>query len=205
VLREAPDVVVFQELVHDLEAFSPALAAAYPYRISTDVPWMTLASRLPLQNAHRIALRTSEDRARDPLAATIHVAGQPVTLLGLHATPPRNRDTYDEHRAQYESLREVVEQATGPVLVAGDFNATLVSPYFANFLARTGLRIASSERFQGATYHPYRWLGIRIDHVLLSQDVQVCGERVVNLSGSDHKGVVVDVRLPGAAGTFAGR
>ena len=43
ILREAPDIVVFQELVRDLESFSPELAAAYPHRISTDVPWMTIA------------------------------------------------------------------------------------------------------------------------------------------------------------------
>jgi endonuclease/exonuclease/phosphatase (EEP) superfamily protein YafD len=204
VLRESPDVVVFQELVQDLATFSPELAAAYPYRISTEVPWMTIASRLPLEDTHRVTLRTSEDRARDPLGATVSVGGQSITLLGLHAVPPRDGTSYNEHRAQYEALREAVQQATGPVIVAGDFNATLVSPYFANFLARTGLRIASSERFQGATYHPYSWLGIRIDHVLLS-GAQVCGERVIDLSGSDHEGVVVDLRFEGTAETFAGR
>jgi endonuclease/exonuclease/phosphatase (EEP) superfamily protein YafD len=203
ILREDPDVVVFQELLRDIESFSPALAAAYPYRVSTEVPWMTIASRLPLDNGRRLTVGY-KDRARDPLATTVNVAGQPITLLGLHAVPPRSKVTYDEHREQYELLTDEVSKATGPVLVVGDFNATLLSPYFANFLMRTGLRIASSERFQGATYHPTRWMGVRIDHVLVS-GASVCGERVIDLAGSDHEGVVVDVRIDGASNALAGR
>jgi endonuclease/exonuclease/phosphatase (EEP) superfamily protein YafD len=203
ILRQDPDVIVFQELLSDIETFSPELAAAYPYRVSTEVQWMTIASRLPLDNGRRLTVGY-KDRARDPLATTINVGGQPITLLGLHAVPPRSKTTFDEHREQYELLEREVSNAPGPVLVVGDFNATLLSPYFANFLMSTGLRIASSERFQRATYHPTRWMGVRIDHVLLS-GMSVCDERVIDLAGSDHEGVVVDVRVDSTPSALAGR
>jgi endonuclease/exonuclease/phosphatase (EEP) superfamily protein YafD len=47
-------------------------------------------------------------------------------------------------------------------------------------------------------------MGVRIDHVLIS-GAAVCGERVIDLAGSDHDAVVVDLRLSGTADTLVGR
>ena len=66
ILDQSPDVVVFEELRYDLEAFSPDLARAYPYRISTETKWLTLASRLPLHDARRLPLTEGAPGSRSP-------------------------------------------------------------------------------------------------------------------------------------------
>jgi endonuclease/exonuclease/phosphatase (EEP) superfamily protein YafD len=195
VLAEAPDIVVFQELRYDLEAMSPALASAYPYRFSSEVPWVTIASRLPLESTHRLTI-DGQDRARDPLVATVRVQGQPVTILAAHLTPPRSPAAFEEHRNQYDLMRDEAQRVSGPLLVVGDFNATAVSPVFAAFLRDTGLRIAAEDRTLAPTYYPVWGFGLRIDHVLV-RDVDVCAEQVFDLTGSDHRGVAVEVRLEG--------
>ena len=73
-------MVVFEELYHSLETFSPALAAAYPYRISTEQQWVTLASRLPLQDARRLPLAEAVP-GREPLTAAVEVNGQTVRSI----------------------------------------------------------------------------------------------------------------------------
>lgn len=190
ILDQAPDIVVFEELRHDLASFSPELAAAYPYRISTETPWMTLASRLPLEDARRLALQ-EDAPGREPLAAEVVVGAQRVTVLALHAQPPLSGSTYRLHREQYARLSAEAQAAAGPVIALGDFNATVFSPLFAHFVWSNGMRVASDGE---PTHFPQRYLGLRIDHVLV-RHANVCDERVFDLTGSDHRGVAVGVRL----------
>ncbi|MGE3855555.1 MAG: endonuclease/exonuclease/phosphatase family protein [Dehalococcoidia bacterium] len=190
ILDQAPDVVVFEELRHDLEDFSPELALAYPYRISTATRWMTLASRLPLEDARRLTLEVDAP-GREPLAAEVRVGGQTVTVLAVHAQPPLSASTYRLHQQQYARLAEEAQAAEGPVIALGDFNATVFSPLFARFVWSNGLRVASDNE---PTHFPRRNLGLRIDHVLV-RDVGVCEERVFDLTGSDHRGVAVGVHI----------
>ncbi len=197
VLAQQPDVIVFQELRHDLSGVAPALAAAYPYRLSTEEPWVTVASRLPLEDGAHLRL-PREERHRDLLTATLEVDGQRITLIAGHVMPPLDGEAFAITLEQHELLTGAAAAADGPLIVVGDLNATSLSPTFAGFLWKTGLRIAASDRWPTATFSAYG-LGLRIDHVLV-RDVAVTGEAVFDLAGSDHRGVAVDIALPPDAG-----
>jgi len=194
VLAEAPDVVVFQELTQDIDDFSPALAAAYPYRISTDTPWVTLASRFPLEGARVLAIE-ADDRGRDLLTAAVEVDGQRVTVIAVHLMPPLNGEAYRINAQQRALLEAESDRVQGPLVVLGDFNATTLSPTFAQLLIGTDLRIAAESRSIEPTYFAYGRLGVRIDHVLV-RSLGIAGERVFSLTGSDHRGVAVELSLP---------
>jgi len=197
VLAQAPDVVVFEELRHDLAEVSPVLAATYPYRISTETPWVTVASRFPLEGARRLAI-SADDRGRDLLTATVVADGQRLTLIAVHFMPPLDAEAFEVNRQQREVLEAAVADMDGPVMVAGDFNATTLSPTFARLLFGTDLRIASTSRMMSPTYYAYGRLGVRIDHVLV-RNLDVVSDEVFTLTGSDHRGLSVEVGLqPGS-------
>lgn len=195
VLAEAPDVIVFEELQQDLPQVSRALATAYPFRISTQDPWVTLASRFPLEDARRLETR-SDDRGRDLLTASLNIDGQRVTVIAVHLMPPLNAAAFETNRAQREVLDAETARASGPLMVIGDFNATTFSPSFAGFLINSGLRIAASDRTLEPTFFAYGLLGIRIDHIL-ARNLDIHDERVFALTGSDHRGVSVEVSVSG--------
>lgn len=197
VLAQAPDILVLEELRADLESFSPALAAAYPHRLSTGSPWVTLASRYPLEDARRLAL-PEQVPGREPLAARIRVAGHAITLLAVHAVVPRSAATYREHVAQYEQLLQQVRGTTGPIVALGDFNATVLSPAFVRLLVAGDLRVAATTRAPEPTHFLFERLALRIDHVI-ARGAHVCAERVFDLPGSDHRGVAVDFALAAPA------
>lgn len=204
VLAQAPDIVVFEELRHDLTEVSPVLATAYPYHISTETPWVTVASRLPLGGAKRLTI-SADDRGRDLLTATVEIDGQRLTLIAVHLMPPLNAEAFEVNRQQREVLEAAVAGVDGPLMVLGDFNATTLSPTFARLLAGTDLRIASSSRMMSPTYYAYGRLGVRIDHVLV-RNLDVVGDQVFTLTGSDHRGLSVEVGLqPGPAALAATR
>jgi len=191
VLAQQPDLIVFEELQHDLESMSPALALAYPYRLSTEIPWVTLASRVPLEDGRRLRI-ASDDRGRDPLVATIRVADQDVTVIAAHLTPTRDAAAFEEHSSQQDLLVREARRIDGPIIALGDFNATMFSPVFTGFLARSGLRTAAEHRLMEPTYRSSWRFGLRLDHVLV-RDLDVCAESVFGLTGSDHRGVTADV------------
>lgn len=201
VLAQNPDVIVFEELQHDIAAISPPLAEAYPYRISTSEPWVTIASRFPLEDAQRLAI-ASDDRGRDLLSATVNVNGQRLTLIGVHFMPPLNGEAFEINRQQRELLETTVAGIDGPLLVVGDFNATTLSPTFARLLLGTHLRIASTGNLMKPTYFTYGRLGVRIDHVL-TRRMDVVGDNVFSLTGSDHRGVSVELGLPDSSKAVA--
>ncbi len=192
VLAQSPDIIVFEELALELEEFSSALAQAYLYRISTETPWVTLVSRIPLKDMRRLPLDPPIP-GREPLAAKLSLQGRPVTIVGMHAIPPLNGETYAQHEKQYEVVEFGIQETDGPVIVFGDVNATVYSPSLIGFLRRTGLRPVSSPS-QEVTHRPMLGLGIRIDHVLI-RGFDACSEEVFDLPGSDHEGLAVGVRL----------
>lgn len=78
-----------------------------------------------------------------------------------------------------------------PGVLLADLNTTMVSPLWGT-LMQQGLR-----RTEGPT--PATWpswfgpLGVAIDHALLKGDLSGTATRAVWLSGSDHRGLIVDI------------
>ena len=83
-----------------------------------------------------------------------------------------------------------------PMIVAGDLNLTPWSPFFREFVDRSGLRDSRRGFGVQATW-PSRlgMAGIPMDHVLVSQDGSVIDRRVGPSFGSDHRPVIVDLAI----------
>lgn len=85
-----------------------------------------------------------------------------------------------------------------PLLMAGDFNATIDHRPFRRLLD-AGLSDAAPDRWGGwpMTWST-RWWPLpplfRIDHVLVSQGVQVARSRAGRAAGSDHRSLTVDIQ-----------
>jgi endonuclease/exonuclease/phosphatase (EEP) superfamily protein YafD len=97
------------------------------------------------------------------------------------------------------ACREEIHGERGALVVAGDFNATRHHPSFRRFLS-DGMADAHEERGRGwaATWpqnrRPLPPL-MRLDHVLVSPDVEVRSIREGLGQGSDHRPIIADLVL----------
>ncbi len=87
-----------------------------------------------------------------------------------------------------------------PVVVAGDFNATLDHSALRSSMA--GCRDAAAQRGAGLvpTWGPTprtRAIGPQIDHVIATEGIAPETFSVHDIAGSDHRAVVTRLRLPG--------
>ncbi|MGN9755754.1 endonuclease/exonuclease/phosphatase family protein [Streptomyces sp. SD31] len=199
VRREKPDLVFVQECEYTCDArLREALGTGYPHRaaqVAGGSAGSVVLSRFPLDPT-------------DPVPGTMampgavaDVRGHAVRLQLAHPMPPLPGRT-DLWRRELGELRDFAAENTGdgrtPLVLAGDFNASQDHAAFRRILD-TGLRDAA--RLTGHDRTP-SWparttpaFGVQIDHVLVTADFSVRTARFLDLPGTDHRALLVDVTL----------
>ncbi|SOD71995.1 endonuclease/exonuclease/phosphatase (EEP) superfamily protein YafD [Jatrophihabitans sp. GAS493] len=196
------DVLTVEELTPAaLSALTAAgLEALLPYRLAVPFPGgggTGIWSRYPLTEQTR-----HDDFSFELLSARITPPGaDDVMIWAVHLLPPW---PYDAKVWAAETRRLhglIAEQARShrTVIVAGDFNATwtnrqfrqLMEPSYSDAAERTGdgwRTTYPTDRF----FPPL----LTLDHVLL-HGADPTSVRTVDLPGSDHRGLLVNLRLDG--------
>ena len=120
-----------------------------------------------------------------------------MTVVSTHAVAPSSRGKTPLWRRSFELLQEVVDGVDGPVVVAGDLNATFAHGPLQELLARGRLRDAHVDagRPRAHTWNA-RFPCALIDHVLVSEEIAVRAITEQRVPGSDHRAVVADLAIP---------
>lgn len=119
-------------------------------------------------------------------------------FVAFHSHAPIPGDI-PQWRSDLDTLgRWCADRQAGPVVVAGDFNATLDHSVFRD--AMTGCVDAAERTGEGLVgTWPSRvpsWLEPQIDHVLVTGDITPEQVSVHDIPGSDHRAVFSRLRLP---------
>jgi endonuclease/exonuclease/phosphatase (EEP) superfamily protein YafD len=187
-----PDVIAVLEFTEHFADTLRVLDDAYPHQVLVPESsnfGIAVYSRWPFANAEVFDL--------DGFAA---IDAQIVNdrgawhLIAAHCMPPIGADLAALRNRQLEQLAEYVGAVTAPHIVVGDLNLAPFSPYFADFIATTGLSNAlrgNGPSFTWPSFFPP--LGIPIDYVLTSAEFQATDYLRGDDIGSDHLPVIVDV------------
>ncbi len=198
--REQPDVIALMETDGRwLDELGP-IAERYPHSIArprNDNFGIALFSRLPLVEPEVVVLG---DLRLPSIATGVLCGGEVVRLLVTHPVPPIRGHHARSRDQQLERAAEWVRQHDGPVILAGDLNATMWSPVYQRTVGDAGLTNAR-RGFGVLPTWPSRFgpMGIPIDHCLVSGRFAVTDCRVGPDVGSDHRPLVVGLRLKAGA------
>ncbi len=121
-----------------------------------------------------------------------------VRFVAFHSIAPTPGDV-PQWRSDLATLdRWCPDRQSGPVIIAGDFNATLDHSVFRG--AITGCADAAERVGEGlvGTWSSRlpRWIGPQIDHVLVTGGITPETLSVHDIPGSDHRAVLSRLRLP---------
>ncbi len=202
--REQPDLALFMEVDHRWSAALETLRSQMPYRFAAPSD-LTLYSRLPLQNQQMFGPPYAPS-----LAVTVDVGGRSLMVVATHPLPPRP-DRFAERNEEFERVATFIQQQDPalPVILIGDLNTTMWSPYYRRLVQQTGLHNARSGFGILPTWPaptPYSkpnllvkflklFAWIPIDHVLVDAQIQVQQFRVGPSVNSDHLPVIADLKL----------
>jgi endonuclease/exonuclease/phosphatase (EEP) superfamily protein YafD len=198
----AADVVALTELSQANAAGlrRSGVLRAYPYAVVRSrggAFGIGLWSRQPLAQA-----QVTTVAGAPVIRATVLLGGRRLRLYVVHTVAPLGEDL-DRWREQLAWLDQAVRRERGPVVVAGDLNATRWHRGLSRLLAER-LDDAHERRGRGwvATWPRDRWPLpplLRLDHVLVSRQVGVRAVWEGAGHGSDHLPVLADLVLAGAA------
>ncbi len=189
------EVMVLQEVSPGIARMIDTMADLYAYRLVVDGNTakenLAILSKYPIV-AHSVFRPAAG--ATPQIAARIAVPGMdPITLIVVHAPNPVRPVGLSHYKMFASWLEEETEGRPGPLIVAGDFNATPYTPSFQHVLAATGLVIGC---LPPATFPAFAGrLGLPIDHVLV-HGARLQGLRAERPTGSDHRALHAEIALP---------
>lgn len=187
------DVIMLLETDANWLSFMRDALDKYPYVVAaprSDNFGIALFSRLPIVGGIEAVGAADLPVVR----AVLTKDGCELTLIGVHALPPKNAEYAAERNDLFDSLADFVPRLGGPVVLLGDLNATPWSPHFHDLLAGTGLSDGRRGFGIKATWPSFFGpFGIPIDHCLVSGEIVVKGFQLGPSAGSDHRAVVVDL------------
>ncbi|MEL6892657.1 MAG: endonuclease/exonuclease/phosphatase family protein [Actinomycetota bacterium] len=186
-----PDVIVFTEYSaeHQERLLAHDLAGALPHRVDREGFG---ASGTAVWSQHPLTDQPTPDMVNFDVDIEILGPNGPFRVWAVHPPTPF-------HEGWQRDLRTIARRAPqvdGPLVVAGDFNASYWHPVFRDVL-RAGLTDAHIVNDRGWTTS---WpLGrrippfVRLDHALTNDLLTPVAVHDFTVPGSDHRGLVVSV------------
>lgn len=196
VRSEAPDVVVLEEVddrwTNELAVLNPLL----PYSKIVSRPdnfGIGIWSRFPLLET--TVIETGEYDVPS-ISARIDLSGHRVTILATHPVPPLSAVGFNDRNAQLSALAALVQRSSGPIILLGDLNVTMWSPYYEKLIRESGLRDARKGFGVLATWPTnVPMMMIPLDHCLISPSIEVRAIKTGRPIGSDHLPIIVDLGI----------
>lgn len=175
-----------------------SLIHSYPYRVinlntGSSGTGMVLISKFSILN-HEVTKYS--DFGNILVSVLLEVYDNKVAFYAVHFPRPVFTKGLHDRMEQFMSLARRIDGESVPVIVAGDFNATPYAPIFKQFLKRSGLKDSRT----GYGWQP-SWpvsvppLWIPIDHILVSNDIQVHKRGTGTHIGSDHYPVIAELSI----------
>ena len=197
IARESPDVITLQEVSDNWRPRLKAIEARYPYNFycsnRSRIGGAAILSRRPFAlGSTPICVDSLVDIAR------VDFGGRSAIITSLHLDWPWPF-------AQDWNVGEVrpyLERLEGPLIIAGDFNAVPWSQTLKNITQYSKTQIVEGLRpswlVNGTLARAARWVGLPLDHILVSD--RISGARVQSLEpvGSDHLPLLLRFSISGA-------
>lgn len=200
------DVVALHEVTTDQLAELEEQLDGYGHLIGE--PWdgpepqlgggLAIFSRTPLE---RIEIGDAASPLGRPiLAASTEVNGAEIVVVGLHPHASRfEGDKIDLRERQFDAVADLLRNEPRPAVLLTDMNVTPTSPAYRGLLDDLGWRDIHRSAGWDASWPSFGgWLGLPIDHVLVSDNVAVHAIDSVGTGGSDHRALRAELSIPPA-------
>ena len=196
IANEQPDIAIFQEVISGWSPALTALKSDFPYHIKSEKQEMEVYSKFPLLDPETILYGTY----RGAIAADLLIGDRKVKFVATHAYPQLywGKGGWEIRNKQLRDLKEYARRQQ-PIIIMGDLNISMWSPYYRSTIEGSGLRNAR----QGLGILPthsivapqFAALSAPIDHCLVSSDIQVKDFRLGPAIGSDHLPIIAELLI----------
>ena len=206
VQTKQPDIAIFMEVNQEWQTHLDTLIEILPYssgHCNSCNLGILLYTNEKL-NSSQIEFFGADHNSS--IVAELTIADQPLTIVGTHPLPPLKPTFFQSRNQQINSISQYLAQINHRIILAGDFNMSMWSPYSRQLITTTGLHdtrkgfgIFPSWPTMGTYSYLPHWLTflgrIPIDRCLISRGLQTINLHTGQEIGSDHLPLIVDLKL----------
>jgi len=199
--RYQPDIIGLVEVTSRwLKKLGPA-TRSYPHRYTLprkDGFGLALYSKYPLGGFQKLNVGGV---SVPTLVAKVALPTGVFTFVLVHLHPPKSEQFFKWRNTQLSHLAALTASSSIPVVLAGDLNTSMWSPYYRDFVSKGKLNNAR----KGFGLYPtwpmnslWSWprnplLCVPIDHVLYTGEIHTRSFRSLGYIGSDHLPILTDL------------
>jgi endonuclease/exonuclease/phosphatase (EEP) superfamily protein YafD len=191
-IKSGADVIFIQESAPLFPELA-RISTAYPYRLGCGNFTITCDSSVWSKTPFVSSLvKTASPIYRDRLQiASIEFGGKVINFANVHLTKPY----FDDFQAkELKKITQWLDKVPGPLVLAGDFNSTVLNPVVQRFLEDRKLMSVDGEPTTIPIQLPE--IGMAIDHVFVGGPMRITSlTRVPDPIGSNHYGLMAEVTL----------
>ncbi len=158
---------------------------------------MVLYSKIPIRSYARNHFKSTPNRYTRISMVTPKIQ-TPFVFMELHATSPNSIPELTHRRVQLEEIAQVISsQNESHKILVGDLNTSTYSPYLKAFETISQLTNAMRGHSLWGTWPNFlpSLFRIPLDHVLVSDQIEVLERHVQPDLGSDHLPVISKLRI----------
>lgn len=148
---------------------------------------ISFLSRVPVESYLRVLEPDTGGRAH--IAADLAGQWDGLRIVVAHAMTPTSQTGLDQRNTLIDQISQTAEESES-FIVLGDFNMTPWSPKFSTL---PGTR-AGNPRFSMTWPSIFPLLGMNIDHIMFSEDLELVEYEILRSIGSDHYPVLARFR-----------
>lgn len=205
--QQQPDIAAFAEVDAAWAAQLDTIKDILPFSYGLPNPYnlgLLVYSREPLQNAQIEYFGVDKNVS---VVAQFGVAQRPLTLIATHPLAPIGSTYFHRRNRQLDQIGQYIRTLSTPVVLVGDLNLSMWSPYYRRLINQTGLKNARKgfgilptwpykRTFNRLPPVPLPLLSIPLDHCLISSPLKATHIDTGVDTGSDHRPLVVDIYVP---------
>jgi len=200
VKEENPDVAIFIEVTDAWAEKLELLQKDYSYLVIHQDPQIALNENINLGIAiySKIPLKNTSIQdlggGRKTVSTQIEIQGKIISILATHPSWGIGEYGFNLRNKQLSEIANYITHQKGSIVVIGDFNITMWSPYYKELISNSGLYNARKGFGMIPTWPSFLpLLSIPIDHCLVSQDIRVFKIKSGKNIGSDHLPLITDL------------
>jgi endonuclease/exonuclease/phosphatase (EEP) superfamily protein YafD len=203
VRKEDPDIAMFFEVTPPGQQQLDTLNDILPYSAGRDTGAL-IYTKLSL-NGTKIWFNNPQYPTTTIIENLQH-QNKSFTLVGTHPASPHSEQQFEIRNQQLANLAEYLAASSEALIVGGDFNVTMWSPYYRQFIdrsklvnARRGFGVAPSwtpAELRSLPNFLQPWLSIPIDHIFTRSgkfELHTTAMKAGPNIGSDHLPIIAKI------------
>ncbi len=203
VRKENPDIAMFFEVTAAGQQQLDTLQDILPYSAGRDTGAL-IYTKFSLDGTK--ILQGNPHYPNTTIIENLRHLDRAFTLIGTHPASPHSREQFFIRNSQLDRLAEYMVNSNQALIVGGDFNVTMWSPYYRRFIYQSNLTSTRSGFGVIPTWMPARtrslpeflqpWLSIPIDHIFTRSgnfELRTISMKAGDFVGSDHLPVIAEI------------